>query len=106
MFSIWSTVDVICRRKAAAEISRLFYAIRMKRVVGAKPKPGNRCCVSWKLKLDLSCGLNCWNGAFATAWRGLLKPTNILVPQVNPCWYEKFPVVVFSGEVGLKVLDG
>src|SRR5260221_6526180 len=106
MFSIWSTVLVICQRKATSEISRLFLAIWMKRVFGANPKPCNRCCVSRKLKLELSCGLNVAKGAFPTVWRVLLKPTDRLVPHWNPCWYEKFPVVVFNGEAGLKVLDG
>ena len=35
MFSIWSTVVMTCRRKATSEISRLFLAMRMKRVLGS-----------------------------------------------------------------------
>src|SRR5271169_6865416 len=34
MFSIWSTVVMTCSRKATSEISRLFLAMRMKRVLG------------------------------------------------------------------------
>ncbi len=45
-------------------------------------------------------------GASPTVWRLLLKPTDMLVPVMKPCWYKKFPVVVFDGEAGLEVLDG
>src|SRR6266853_2322377 len=106
MFSIWSTVVVICQRNATSEISRLFLAMRIKRLLAANPKPCKRCCVRRKLKLELSCGLTGWNGAAPIACRLLLKPTSTLVPEANSCWYEKFPVAVFRGEGGLKVLVG
>ena len=54
MFSIWSTVVMICSRNATSEISRLFFAIWMNRVLGAKPKPCSRCWVSLEFKAGSS----------------------------------------------------
>ena len=84
MFSIWSTVVIICRRKATSEISRLFFAMRIKRVLGAKPKPCSRCCVNLAWKLEPKVGLNVANVELVVA-RVLLNPTCRFEPHLKPC---------------------
>ena len=80
MFSIWSTVVMVCRRNATSVISRLFLAMRMKRLLGAKPKPCSKCWVSWNLKPDAKVGLIRVNGLLLVILE-LENQTNRLVPD-------------------------
>src|SRR5580765_2202090 len=97
---------MICKRNATSDSSRLFFAMRIKRVFGANPKPCSRCCVNLNWKFEFNCGLSTLKGAFPTVCRVLLNPTDTLVPQWKPCMYEKLAVVVFCGDAGLNVLEG
>ena len=76
MFSIWSTVVMICRRKATSEISRLFLAMRMKRVLGRNPKPCNRFCVKRNWKLEPNCGVSRLVGLLVVRWVLLKAPVS------------------------------
>src|SRR5438309_575968 len=98
---------MICSRKATSDNSRLFLAIRIKRVFEAKPRPCSKCWDSLNWKLELSAGLTLWK-ALLLVTRLLLKPTDTLVPHWNPCKYSKFAVVVpwyvpANGLVGMKL---
>src|SRR6266436_10445311 len=94
MFSVWSTESVTCKRNATSESSRLFFAIRMKRWLGAKPKPCNKCWVTVALKLELSWGLRLVKMLLVVA-RVLLKPTDRFVPHWKAWLYAKSTVPVF-----------
>src|SRR5690242_8795705 len=89
-----------CSLNATSEISRLFLAIRMKRVFGRNPKPCNNGWLIVARKLELSNGLNLVKLELVVV-RELLKPTDRFVPHWNPCWYPKSTVLVFVLVVGL-----
>src|SRR5215471_8657301 len=80
MFSIWSTVVIICSRNATSVISRLFLAKAMKRLLGVNPKPCSKCWFKVALKLEPRLGLNDENG-LSLVIRELFQPTVRLVPH-------------------------
>ena len=71
---------MICSRKATSESSRLFLAIRIKRVFDAKPNPWRIGWVTVALKLEFSAGLTLEKKLFVVC-RVLLKPTERFMPQ-------------------------
>ena len=77
------TVEITWPRKATSAISRLFFAMRMKRIFGAMPKPCSRCWLTVKRKLLLSTGFKLVK-MLLVVMRELLKPTLMLVPVAKP----------------------
>src|SRR5580765_673917 len=94
MFSTWSTVEMICRRKEMSAISRLLREMRIKRLFCDTPNPWRRCWVMVARKLELRIGLKVLK-ALLVVMRLLLKPTESAVPVRKPLLKEKLPKLVF-----------
>src|SRR5580700_4160975 len=89
---------MICKRNATSESSRLFLAMRMKRVLAENPKPCRRCWVNVALKPELKFGLRLEKKLLVVA-RLLVNPTVRFVPHWKACAYEKFTVPVFCARL-------
>ncbi len=82
MFWIWETVAITWLRKEISEISRLFLAMRMKRVLLAKPNPASNRCRTDKRKAVFIWGTSELNKLFVVE-RELLNVTCMAVPLWN-----------------------
>src|SRR5690349_2936722 len=103
MFWIWVTVATTWLRKAISEISRLFFAIRMNRRLGPRPKPESRRWRTVARKDELIAGTRV-SKRLLVVRRELFTPTSKLVPVAHDCVYSKFTDVEFCCRTGVPVV--
>src|SRR5882724_1526397 len=83
-----------CRRNATSEMSRLFFAVMMKRRLGKNPNPCNKCWLSVKRNVGVSAGLKL-EELLVTVVRELSKLKLRFVPVWKPWVYPKLYVALF-----------